>query len=107
MALFGRESDADRERATRIREWVHARTPFSLFSVLFGVLSVVDAFTLLIGFAAGVAAIVFAGLGLRDLARRSTLLGRRLCALGIMLGCTGVMLSILMWKIVYPMIGKN
>ncbi len=107
MALFGRESDADRQRAERVRSWIRARTPFSLFSCLFGIVSVLDAFTLVIGLSAGVVAIVLAVLGLRDLREQPDLRGRRLCYAGIALGLAGVAMSVIMWTVIYPMIAKR
>ncbi|MDP6059498.1 MAG: hypothetical protein QGH33_11430, partial [Pirellulaceae bacterium] len=79
MALFGRETHSDRDRADRVRKWVQARTPYAIFSGLLGIVSVLDAFTLVIGLTAGAVAIVLALMGLRDLEKRTSLLGRQLC----------------------------
>ena len=94
MSLFGRETRAEHDRAERIGLWVRARTPFALFSGLFGIVSVLDAVTILIGLAAGAAAVVLGMLGLRDVARRRGLRGRRLCYAGMALGFVGIGLSI-------------
>ena len=102
MAFLGRETDADRVRAERFRQWIHARSPYALASMLFGVVAVLDAFTLVLGVAAGLAAVVVGVLGLRDLAERRHLLGARLCAAGIVFGVLGIGLSIVMWAVVYP-----
>ena len=107
MALFGRESQTGRHRADRIQQWVQQRTPFALFSNLFGILSVLDAFTLVLGLSAGIGAIAMAILGLRDQRRHRGLLGKRLCYLGITLGAVGIAISVLMWTMVYPMIGSG
>lgn len=107
MTFFGRETHADRDRADRVRKWVHARSPYAIFSGLFGIVSVLDAFTLVIGLMAGALAILLALMGLRDLGHRSSLLGRRLCYVGMCLGATGMSLSLILWIIVYPMITNN
>ena len=107
MSLFGRETRAEQDRAERFGRWARARTPFAIFSGLFGILAVLDAFTILIGLTAGAAAIVLGVIGLRDLERRQSLLGRRLCYTGIVLGAAGISLSIIIWTVVYPMIDRT
>lgn len=102
MALFGRETVADQQRAERIKAWIAARSPMSLCSVFFGVLSIVDAVTLVIGLLAGVAAVILALKGLLDIRRRPALLGRRLSFTGLALGTLGIMLTLLMATVVYP-----
>lgn len=102
MALFGRETQADQERVRQVTAWLSARSPYALASVLLGVISVVDSFTLVIGATAGAAAIVTAIGGRRHLARHPQLLGRRLCVAGITLGILGLCCSLLMWTVVYP-----
>ena len=107
MALFGRETHADRDRADRVRKWVQARTPYAMFSGLLGIVSVLDAFTLVIGLTAGAVAILLALMGLRDLKQRTSLLGQRLCYAGMCLGATGMGLSLVFWTVVYPMIANK
>lgn len=107
MSLFGRETRAEHDRAERLGRWAHSQTPFALSSGLFGIISVLDAFTILIGIPAGTAAIVLGLIGLRDVARRRGVLGRRLCYAGIVLGAAGIGLSFIVWIVVYPMIDRT
>lgn len=102
MALFGRESEADRQRAERVRQWVHARTPYALVGLACGLLAVVDSFTLVIGLAAGLAAIVLGIVALKQIERQPALLGRRLALAAIVLGAAGIVLSLVMWLIILP-----
>ena len=101
MAFFGRESDADRDRAERIRHWAQSRSPYALASILFGIIAVLDAFTLVIGVAAGIMAVVLAGLGVADLNKQPHLIGRSLCKAGIVLGTIGILTSFGLWWFVY------
>ncbi len=107
MSIFGRETRAEHDRAERIGRWVRARTPFAIFSGLFGVVSVLDAVTILIGLTAGTAAIVLGVLGLRDVTRRHGFLGTRLCYTGMVLGAAGIGLSVVVWLVVVPMIDRS
>ena len=97
MAMFGRETEADRKRAERVRHWARARSPFALASMLFGIVALLDACTLVIGLGAGVLALVLGAMGLVDLSKRPHLLGRRLCQTGMILGALGVMASGAVW----------
>jgi cytochrome c biogenesis factor len=107
MAIFGRESRADTQRAAHIKSWIEVRCPLALASVLLGVVSVVDAFTLVVGVMAGVAAIVTGVLGVRQIKLQPQQLGRRLCIAGIALGATGIMMSIVMGTVIYPMLAEQ
>lgn len=102
MALFGRDSPADLQRIERVKQWVAARTPWAIFSVAAGLLAIVDCWTLVIGIAAGIGAILCGVRGLRDLAEHPHLTGRRLCITGIILGGVGLLLSFIMWMWVFP-----
>ena len=101
MALFGRESAADRERAERVGAWVRARSPFSLVSVMFGLMGVLDCFFQVVPVVLGVAAIIAAALGLRQIRIRPQLLGKRLSAAGITLGALALVLSAVVWTVFY------
>ena len=93
MAFLGRESDADRARAERVRDWVQRRPPSAIASVMLGAVAVIDFFTLVLGVLLGLIAI---GLGLharRELRRRPELVGHRLAAAGVALGCCALLLS--------------
>ena len=101
MALLGRDTDADRVRAERFRQCIHARSPYALASMLFGVVAVLDAFTLVIGIIAGIFAVALAGFGISDLRRRPQLLGQRSCNTGIILGTVGIFARLILWRFVY------
>lgn len=101
MALFGRESEADQLRADRVRRWARRQSPYALFSCLFGVLAVLDAFTVVISVITGPLAI---GLGLA--AQRDTRVdpahgARWLPRTGIGLGVAGLVLTFLFWRWLY------
>lgn len=102
MALFGRDSQADLQRIEAVKRWVAARTPWAIFSVAAGMLAIIDCWTLIIGIAAGIAAILCGIRGLGDLAQHPHLTGRRLCITGITLGSIGLLLSFVMWMWVFP-----
>lgn len=104
MALFGRETRANVERAERYRVWAQARTPYALFGMLFGIISVLDSFTLVLGVPAGLLAVMLGWLARRDLQRNPEKLGHRLALGAIVLGCMGIGLAWLMWAVVYPMV---
>ncbi len=94
MALFGRESAADEQRAERVRLWVQQRTGYSMASLLFGIIAVIDAWTMVIGFIAGLVAIGLGVMGLRDLRDKPHKCGRRLCKTAMALGVVGISLSL-------------
>lgn len=101
MALFGRESKADQLRADRVREWAQRQSPYALFSCLFGVIAVLDAFTVVITVIAGPLAI---GLGLwarRDGRVDHTKSAGWLPWLGIVLGGVGLVLTTALWCLLY------
>jgi hypothetical protein len=93
MAIFGRESATDLDRAEKVRLFVQSRNPKALISVMFGVLGALDFFTLVIGIPLAITAIVLGVMGLRELKLKPELLGTGLCYTGITLGCLGLLLS--------------
>lgn len=93
MAIFGRESAADRARVERVRLFVQSRSPWALLSAMAGLLSVLDFFTLVLGLPLAIGAIVLGLAGLGDLKRRPGLGGRGLCIAGIVLGGLGLLLG--------------
>ena len=105
--MFGQETQARQERINRFSEFVRSRTPWSLAATLFGVLSVLDAFTIVIGLLTGIGAIVTSVVGLRDIQARPHLGGARLCKTAMVLGSLGIALSIVMATVVYPMIEQS
>lgn len=100
MAFLGRESEREQARAARLGEWVRARSGAAVASVPMGVLAVMDFFTMVLGVALGVAAIVLGTLGLRELSRRPELRGRGLAISGIALGACGLVLSAAFYMVV-------
>ena len=105
--IFGRESPASQQRAERFRQWVAVRSFYAPISVLLGILSLVDLVVVVLGLMLGIAAVVTGLLGLADINRRPHLLGGRLCGLSIVLGATGVTLSVVLWQFVYPLLAAN
>ena len=97
MALFGKESQADSQRARRVKQWAQERTPTSLFAMMFGMMALVDAWTMVIGVMAGLAAIALGVRGQRELAHLPDKRGRRLCQAGVVMGAAGLALSVIVW----------
>lgn len=101
MSLFGRDTQYNVERARRCRNWVEARTPYGVIGILFGILSIVDSITMVIGAAAGLVAIVLGYIGLRDLKHRPHKMGSGLCTASIRLGLLGIVLSTAVWLLLH------
>ncbi len=99
MALLGRDTEAQRQRAESVQAWVQARSPYALASAMLGLIAVVDALTLVIGAIAGLAAIAMAIRGFGDLRRLPGGFGRRLCYLGLGLGTLALTTSGLLWAL--------
>jgi|GEM_PF-1387576 len=104
MGLFGRESEAQKQRIEGYTRWIHARDSYSLGCLLLGIIAVVDSFTMVIGVGAGVAAIVLSILGNRRIGADGDKLSRRFCWIGLALGIIGIGLAITMATVIYPMI---
>ncbi|MFG0329279.1 MAG: hypothetical protein ACF8PN_05205 [Phycisphaerales bacterium] len=84
--LLGRDSPGKAARVERVREWVHARSPFALAAGGLGVVAPIDGIFIL----PAVASIVMGVIGWSHLNRTPHLLGRRLCALGVVGGIIGL-----------------
>lgn len=97
MAFLGRETEADAARRDRFKRWAEARSTYALVAMALGVLSVVDVITMVLGVIFGVAAIVVAALGLRELKDHPELLGHKLCYAGAALGVLGIAGSAVLW----------
>lgn len=97
MAMFGRESERDKQRAERVRSWVHARSPYAVVAPLMAALALVDICTP-IGLVLGPVSIVVGVLGLRDLRRRPELVGHRLCYAAIIGGAVASLLAAALWS---------
>jgi len=102
MGFLGRESEAEVQRIAEFKAWLDARSKPAVLSVCAGALSIVDCWTMLIGVAAGLAAIGLGVAGRREIQRNPGLKGRRLSATGVGLGLTGMALSAVMYFVVYP-----
>ena len=101
MAFLGRSSQSDELRAQRFKAWVETRNKCALASVPLGCIAVLDAFTVVLGVAIGLVAIAMGVTGLKQIARETRLAGRRLCYLGISLGTTAVVSSVLIGMLLY------
>jgi len=106
MALFGKESVKDTARADAFKAWILARPGEAIISLCSGFLAVLDAFTVVIGLAAGVAAIILGRRGLKRIEQEPHQLGKRLCVTGMILGSLGITLSLLLWLVVYPYLAR-
>lgn len=102
MGLFGKESSRDAARADAFKAWISARPGQAIVSLGLGVMAMLDAFTVVIGIAAGIAAVITGYQGLERLEREPELLGKRLCVSGMIMGTLGITLSLILWLIVYP-----
>ena len=107
MALFGKQSQADQKRAHAVKAWAQARSPYALFSSLFGAMAIIDSITGVLGVLFGLTAVVLGVRGLSDLKRRRHLLGHRLCYVGLTLGAAGMAIGGVLWSIVYPMLSSG
>ncbi len=106
MGLFGRESKADTARADAFKAWISARSGHALVSTAMGVVAILDAFTLILGVLAGIAAIILGFKGLETLERKPELMGKRFCYAGMALGGLGICFSLLMWLVIYPWLSQ-
>ncbi|MAX26936.1 MAG: hypothetical protein CMJ19_20775 [Phycisphaeraceae bacterium] len=107
MGLLGKESSRDVARADAFKVWISARPGHAIISLCSGVVAVLDAFTLVIGIAAGLLAIIAGLQGLGRIQSQPQLLGKRLCIAGMVLGSLGIVLSLVLWFVVYPMLSQQ
>jgi hypothetical protein len=107
MGLFGKESSRDAARADAFKTWISARPGQAIICLCGGVVAVLDAFTLVIGIAAGLLAIVAGWQGLKRIKDQPQLLGKRMCITGMILGSLGIMLSLVLGLIVYPSLSNQ
>ena len=87
MALFGRESERDQQRAIAYRDWLQQRNPLAIASLVLGVFSLVELGALVVP---GVASIVLGVMSLLQLRRENTPRPR-----GHGLAYGGILLSVL------------
>ncbi len=86
MPLFGRTSERDEQRAAAWGDWLRARNPFAIASLVLGVFSLIELGALIIP---GIASIILAIIALRQLRKSSNRESR-----GHGLAWTGIALSV-------------
>jgi ABC-type branched-subunit amino acid transport system permease subunit len=96
MALFGRPTAEDDQRAAAWRDWIHNRNPLAIASLVLGIFSFIEFGALLIF---GVAGIVLGIIALRQLNRRSPNdatppIGHRLAWTGIVLSAVSLAIAV-------------
>lgn len=89
--FFGRDMPGKTQRAEWGRRFVQERSPYALAAGMLGIAAPIDG---LIFVPLSLAAIVLAILGWRHIDRHPGLLGKRLCALGLVGGVIGCALFI-------------
>ena len=98
MALFGRPSAEDDQRAQAWRDWVHQRNPLAIASTVLGIFSFIEFGQFLLF---GIAGIVLGIIALRQLRRRaadeaSPGFGHRLAWTGIVLSAVSLVIAIVL-----------
>ena len=100
MALFGRESQADQERAAAYAQWLGQRNPCAIASLVLGVFSFIEMGALIVF---GVGGIVLGTVALRQLkAPTNRPLGHRLAWWGISLSAASLLIATGMY--LYPVV---
>ena len=92
MALFGRTSERDEQRADAYRDWLLQRNPLAIASLVLGVFSLIEAGALIVP---GVASIVLGVVSLRQLRRENApqTRGHRLAVVGIALSVLSLIVA--------------
>src|SRR2546421_7405444 len=92
MALFGRPSPEQEQRASNYRAWLEKRHPFALASLVLGVFSFTHLGTLIVD---SIAAIALGAIAIRQLAAGSTNRneGKRLAIAGMALGAASLVVA--------------
>lgn len=99
MALFGRETERDQERAEAYAAWLRARNPLAIASLVLGVFSLIEFGALLVF---GVAGAVLGAIALRQLARPGNVQhGRRLAWGGIVTSALSLLIATLLYARVF------
>jgi hypothetical protein len=103
MALFGRPSAQDDQRAAAYRDWVQQRNPLAIASLVLGVFSLIEFGALLIF---GIAGIVLGWLALVQLRRPpadttppAKPLGHRLAWTGIVLSVVSLIIAVILYTL--------
>ena len=68
---------------------------------MLGLMAVLDCFFQVLPVILGIAAMIAATLGLRQIRHQPRLVGKRLCATGIILGALALILSAVIWAVFY------
>src|SRR5262245_22032614 len=87
--MFGKQTQADEERAAAYREWLARRNPLAIASLVLGILSLIEFGALLVP---GVAGIVLGFIALRQIVR-TNVDGARLAWTGIVLSVISLCLA--------------
>ncbi len=101
MALFGRESERDRERAAAWAGWFNRQNPFAIASLVLGIFSLIE-FGALVIF--GIAGIVLGWLALVQIRYKtdpSRLMGRGIAWGGIVTSVLSLILAALLYLRVF------
>ena len=100
MALFGRPSKRDEQRAIEYRDWLQTRHPFAIASFILGVISIIE-FGVLLVF--GIAGIVLGALALVQLRAGTAVApkihGHRLAWTGIALSAVSLVLAAIVYTL--------
>jgi uncharacterized membrane protein SpoIIM required for sporulation len=101
MALFGRETERDQQRAEAWAQWFRAQNPYSLASLVLGIFSLIEFGALLIF---GIAGIVLGIIALRQIRARADEArpnGARLAWTGIITSVLSLVIAALLYLRVF------
>src|SRR5262249_27596592 len=103
MALFGRESQADQDRAQAYAQWLQRRNPLAIASLVLGIFSFIEMGVLGVFGAAG---IVLGAIALRQLDSANPRYsdGRRLAWAGIVLSVVSLVIAAYLY--LYPVLKR-
>jgi hypothetical protein len=92
MALFGRTTERDEQRAVAYRDWLVQRNPLAIASLVLGVFSLIELGALVVP---GVASIVLGVISLMQLRRENApqSRGHRLAVAGIVLSVVSLVIA--------------
>lgn len=104
MALFGRPTAEDNERAAAWGEWIRDRNPLAISSLVLGIFSLIEFGALLIF---GIAGIVLGVMALKQLRNRgaedvSPAFGHRLAITGIVLSAVSLVIATVLFSRRHP-----
>lgn len=104
MALFGRPTAKDDERAAAWGEWIRDRNPLAIASLVLGIFSLIEFGALLVF---GIAGITLGIIGLKQLRQRapddaSPAFGHRLATTGIVLSAVSLVIAAVLFSRRHP-----